>query len=67
MTKNKNEEKYSNIFYEITEDIIHKADFDEEVRKLIDESVLGIQKDAEECILESEIIIQEVAATSEQQ
>lgn len=69
MTKNKNEKKYSNIFYEITEDIIHKANFDEEIQNLIDESVLGIPNNEETCVLETNTDTtphQEVAATTDQ-
>ena len=69
MTKNKNEKKYSNIFYEITEDIIHKANFDEEIQNLIDESVLGITNNEETCVLETNTDTtphQEVAATTDQ-
>lgn len=64
MTKNQNEEKYSNIFYEITSDIIHKADFNEEILQMIAEDVLSPQNNTEEnmCV---EIIEQEVAATTE--
>lgn len=66
MTKNRDEEKYSNIFYEITENIIHKANFDEGVQKLIDESVLGLKENEEECTSKIEIAIREVAITIEQ-
>ncbi len=34
------DEKYSDIFYEITGNIIQKADFDEVIRKKIDDELL---------------------------
>ena len=52
MTKNKNEKKYSNIFYEITEDIIHKANFDEEIQKF--QPSLEVE-DAEDAIYNNDV------------
>lgn len=37
MTKEVNANKYSNVFYEITKDILEKASFDANVLSLIDD------------------------------
>lgn len=42
MLKSASDEKYSDIFYEITRNIIQKADFDEVIRKKIDDALLVV-------------------------
>ena len=40
MVKSMPEPQYSTIFYEITKDILHKADFDSAILNLIDNKIL---------------------------
>lgn len=69
MTKDKGEDKYKDVFYEITKDILDKAEFDDEIWDLIDyqrdEDVNAVTMTAKEIFVEHSEAIAEVAATVE--
>ena len=60
MTKDKKDDKYKNVFFERTKDILEKAEFNDEIWELIEH-----QKEETESDVKSIEMIEEVAATVE--
>ena len=60
MTKDKKDDKYKNVFFERTKDILEKAEFNDEIWELIEH-----QKEETEADVKSIEMIEEVAATVE--
>lgn len=60
MTKDKKDDKYKNVFFERTKDILEKAEFNDEIWELIEH-----QKEETEADVKSIEMIEEVVATVE--
>ena len=60
MTKDKKDDKYKNVFFERTKDILEKEEFNDEIWELIEH-----QKEETEADVKSIEMIEEVAATVE--